>query len=90
LIGDDCLKKVDNLMLPGGHDVELAAHLDEAVVDMRTKVNEVLPKVNEVLPESTKTRSSGSAELADFAAKFTDISVGGSGENTSGRRVLLS
>jgi hypothetical protein len=85
------------LMLPGGHDVELAAHLDEAVVDMRTKVNEVLPKVNEVLPkinevlpESIETRSSGSAELADFAAKFTDISVGGSGENTSGRRVLLS
>jgi hypothetical protein len=36
LIGDDRLKKVDDLLLSGGHNVELPAHLGEAVVDMRT------------------------------------------------------
>ena len=36
LIGDDRLNKVDDLLLSGGHDVELAANLGEAVVDMCT------------------------------------------------------
>jgi hypothetical protein len=35
-IGNDCLKKVNDLSLSGGHDVELAAYLGEAVVDMGT------------------------------------------------------
>ena len=36
LIGDDRLKKINDLLLSGGHAVELPAHLGEAVVDMRT------------------------------------------------------
>lgn len=36
LIGDDCLKKLNDLVLSGGHDVKLPAHLGEAIVDMRT------------------------------------------------------
>ena len=34
LISDDCLKKVNDLVLSVGHDIELPAHLGEAVVDM--------------------------------------------------------
>ena len=42
LISDDGLKQIDDLLLSDSHDVELSAHLGEAVVDMRTKVDEVL------------------------------------------------
>ena len=42
LINDDGLKQIDDLLLSDSHDVELSTHLGEAVVDMRTKVDEVL------------------------------------------------
>jgi hypothetical protein len=35
VIGDDCLKKLHDLVLSGGQNVELPAHLGEAIVDMR-------------------------------------------------------
>ena len=78
------------MLLTDSHDIELAAHLGEAVVDMRTNVDEVLPKVDEVLPKGIETRSRGVAELANFATELTDVAVGGSGENTRGRRVPLT
>ena len=82
MIGDDRLKKANDLLLSGGHDVELPSHLGEAIVDMRTQAAEVLPKVDEVLAKGSETRGGGMAELADVA-------VGGSGEYTSGRGILL-
>ena len=88
LISDDRLKEANNLLLPGGHDVELPAHLGEAVVDMITEVDEVLPEVDEVLPKGVETSGGGPAELADFAAELADVAVGGSGEHSSGGRVL--
>ena len=95
LISDDRLKEANNLLLPGGHDVELPAHLGEAVVDMITEVDEVLPEVDEVLPEvdevlpkGVETSGGGPAEFADFAAELADVAVGGSGEHSSGGRVL--
>ncbi len=90
LIGDDCLKQVDNLVLPGGHDVELPAHLGEAVVDVCTESDELLPKVNEVLSKSIETRGGGLAEVAYFAAELAHVAVGGPGEHASGGRVLLA
>lgn len=90
LLGDDGLKQTDDLLLPGGHGVEPAPHLDEAVVDMVTQVYEVVTQVYEVVSERVETRSGGSAEVADFAPKLTDVPVGGTGENTRGRRVLLT
>jgi hypothetical protein len=83
LIGDDCLKELYDLVLSGGHDVELPAHLGEAIVDMRAHVHEILPK-------SVETCGGSPAEIANLGAELTDVSVGGSGENTSGRRVLLA
>ena len=88
LISDDRLKEANNLLLPGGHDVELPAHLGEAVVDMITEVGEVLPEVDEVLPKGVETSGGGPAEFADFAAELADVAVGGSGEHSSGGRVL--
>ena len=69
LIGDDGVKQINNLLLPGGHDVELPAHLGKAVVDVRTEADEVLPEVDEVLPKGVETCGGGSAEVADFAAE---------------------
>jgi hypothetical protein len=69
-ISDDGLKQIGDLLLSDSHDVELSAHLGEAVVDMRTKVDEVLSK-------RIETRSSGMAELADFATELTDVAVAG-------------
>ena len=82
LISDDRLKEADNLLLPGGHDVELPANLGEAVVDMVTEVGEVLPEVDEVLPKGVETSVGGPVEFADFAAELADVAVGGSGEAT--------
>lgn len=36
LVDDDGLKKIDNPLLPGGEDVELAPNLAKTVVHMRT------------------------------------------------------
>ena len=66
LVSDNRLKKANNLLLPGSHDVELPAHLGEAVVDVRTEVAEVLPK-------GVETCGGGSAEVADFAAELADV-----------------
>ena|ERR1700682_843011 len=90
LISDDRMKKPNNLLLPGGHDIELPAHLGEAVVDVRTEADEVLPELDEVLPKRVETCGGGSAELTDFAAELADVAVGGSGEHSSGGRVLLA
>ena len=83
LISKHGLKQIDDLLLSDSHDVELSAHLGEAVVDMRTKVDEVLSK-------GIETRSGGMAEIAKFAMELTYVAVGGSGENARGRRVLLT
>jgi hypothetical protein len=71
------MEKINDLLLSYGHDVELAAHLGEAVVDMGTKVDEVLPKVDEVLAEGIETCGRGLAEIAKLAAELTDVAVGG-------------
>jgi hypothetical protein len=89
LVGDDRPKKVNDLLLPGGHHVELPAHLGEAVVDMGTQVDEVLPKVDKVLPEGIETGGGGASEVADFTAELTDVAVGSSCEYASGRGILL-
>jgi len=81
-VGDDGLKKVNDLLLSSGHDVELPAHLGEAVVDMRAEVDEILS-------ERVKTGGGGPAEFANFASEFTDVTVGSSGEYSSGRGILL-
>src|SRR4029077_21213728 len=39
LVSDNRLKKADDLLLPGSHDVELPAHLGEFVVDVRTEAD---------------------------------------------------
>jgi hypothetical protein len=83
LIGNDRLKKLNDLVLAGGHDVELAAHLGESIVDVRGYVHEILPK-------GIETHTGSPAEVANFAPELTDVSVGGSGEHTRGRRVLLT
>ena len=83
LISDDRLKKADNLLLPGRHNVELPTRLGEAVVDMSAEVDEVLPK-------GVETCGRGSAEVADFAAELADVAVGGPGEHSSGGRVLFA
>jgi hypothetical protein len=70
LVSDNRLKKANNLLLPGGHDVELPAHLGEAGVDVCTDVDEVLPK-------GVETGGGGSAELTDFAAELADVALGG-------------
>ena len=57
---------------------------------MSTEVDEIFPEVNEVLPKGVETSGGGHAELADFAAEFADVAVGGSGEHPSGGRVLLA
>jgi hypothetical protein len=77
LVRDDRLEKINDLLLSYGHDVELAAHLGEAIVDMGTKVDEVLPKVDEVLAEGIETCGRGLAEIAKLAAELTDVAVGG-------------
>ena len=82
LIGGDGLKKIDNLLLPSGHDVELPAHLREAVVDVRAEVDEVLS-------QGIETRRGGPAEIENFAPELTDIAVGSPSENSRGRRILF-
>ncbi len=83
LVRDDGLKKVDNLLLSSGHDVELPARLGEAVVDVRAEVDEVLS-------QGIETRCGGPAEVTNFAPELTDIAVGSTCENSSGRRVLFA
>lgn len=77
LVSDNRLKKADDLLLPGSHDVELPAHLGESVVDVRTEADEVLPEVDEVLPNGVETCGGGPAELTDFAAELADVALGG-------------
>ena len=66
LIGDDGLKKIDNLLLPSGHDVELPAHLREAVIHVRAKVDEVLS-------QGIKTRRGGPAEIANVGFHYLSL-----------------
>lgn len=70
--------------------VEFAAHLGEALIDVLSQIDEVLPQIDEVLSQGVETCRRSLAEFAEVAADFADIAVGGSGEHTSRRGVLLT
>jgi hypothetical protein len=90
LIRNDRLKKVNDLLLSGGCDVEFAAHLGESLIDMLLERAEIRTQVHEVLPKGIEACRRGLAELAEIVAESADIAVGGSCEHTSGRSILLA
>ena len=104
MVGDDRLKKVDDLLLSRGCGVEFTAHLDESPVDMftegaelrpegaevRPEGAELRPEVNEVFPEGIEACRRGLAEVTEIISKFADVAVGGSCEYAGGRGVMLA
>src|SRR6516164_5504635 len=65
LIGDDRLKKVNDLLLSGGRGVEFAAHLDESLVDMLLEGAEIRLECAEILLECAEVRSEVNEVLSD-------------------------
>jgi hypothetical protein len=78
------------LPLSGCRNVEFAAHLGESLVEMFAEIDEVATEVDEVLAKGVEACGHAVPELAELTAKVADVAVGGTGEYTRRRGVLLT
>lgn len=71
------------MLLTGRCGIEFAAHLGEALIDVRTKVDEVFA-------EGVEAGSSRLPKVAELVVECGHVAVGGSGEDASGSCILLT